>query len=203
MGQMTMAGGWLMLPILLCSVLGLAIVIERAWALRATRVAPPALTDQLARIARAGALSASDREALAAHSPLGQVWAAVAASRGASPDQRRERIEEAGRRAAHDMSRYLNTLGTIAAIAPLLGLLGTVAGMIDVFAALEASGAAGGLAGGIGQALLTTAAGLCVAIPALAAHRYFTGCVAERALLLERWAVRLMDTEQGSPAAAR
>lgn len=201
---MLTTGGWLMLPIGLCSVLGLAIVIERAWALRVARVVPPALTEQIGQLARSAPLSAADRDALEAHSPLGLVWAAVVASRDQASDLRRERIEDAGRRAAHDMSRYLNTLGTIAAITPLLGLLGTVAGMIHIFAALTAAGMGDpqALAGGIGQALLTTAAGLCVAIPALVAYRYFNGCVAQRGLLLEHWAVRLMEAQQGVRGAA-
>ena len=199
MADMLAAGGWLMLPIAICSVLGLAIVIERAWALRALRIAPPRLVEQRDQLARSPALSAPDREAMESHSPLGRVWAAVLATRNDGADIRRERIEEAGRQAAHDMSRYLNTLGTIAAITPLLGLLGTVAGMIRIFATMTESGLgdAQALAGGIGQALVTTATGLCVAIPALVAYRYFNGLVEKRGLLLEQWAVRLIELQRG------
>ena len=163
MAEMLAAGGWLMLPIAICSVLGLAIVIERTWALRTQRVAPPQLLDQRARLARASALSNAERQSLEANSPLGHVWAAVVGTRDESIDIRRERIEEAGRQVGHDMARYLNTLGTIAAITPLLGLLGTVAGMIQIFATMTEAGLgdAQALAGGIGQALVTTAAGLC------------------------------------------
>ena len=198
MAEMLAAGGWLMLPIAICSVLGLAIVIERAWALRTLRIAPPNLVAQRDQLARSPALDAPDREALEAHSPLGRVWAAVLATRTEAVDIRRERIEEAGRQAAHDMSRYLNTLGTIAAITPLLGLLGTVAGMIRIFATMTESGLgdAQALAGGIGQALVTTATGLCVAIPALVAYRFFNGLVEKRGLLLEQWAVRLIELQR-------
>lgn len=197
MAQVFAAGGWLMLPIVFCSVLALAIVIERAWALQEKRVAPPALTAQLDTLARSAPLAADDRRALAEHSPLGSVWAAVVAGRGHSPEVARERVEEAGRLEAHRMARYLNTLGTIAAITPLLGLLGTVAGMIRIFAALTQAGLGDvqALAGGIGQALLTTAAGLVVAIPALVAYRYFNGCVEQRGLLLEQWALRLIEAQ--------
>ncbi|MES1947694.1 MotA/TolQ/ExbB proton channel [Salinisphaera sp. C84B14] len=202
MAEMLAAGGWLMLPIAICSVLGLAIVIERAWALRTQRVAPPQLLDQRSRLARASALSNAERQSLEANSPLGHVWAAVVATRGESIDIRRERIEEAGRQVGHDMARYLNTLGTIAAITPLLGLLGTVAGMIQIFATMTEAGLgdAQALAGGIGQALVTTAAGLCVAIPALVAYRYFNGLVEKRGLLLEQWAVRLIEGQRDAPS---
>ncbi|WP_348765343.1 MotA/TolQ/ExbB proton channel family protein [uncultured Salinisphaera sp.] len=202
MAEMLAAGGWLMLPIAICSVLGLAIVIERAWALRTQRVAPPQLLDQRSRLARASALSNAERQSLEANSPLGHVWAAVVATRGESIDIRRERIEEAGRQVGHDMARYLNTLGTIAAITPLLGLLGTVAGMIQIFATMTEAGLgdAQALAGGIGQALVTTAAGLCVAIPALVAYRYFNGLVEKRGLLLEQWAVCLIEDQRDAPS---
>ncbi|WP_353162012.1 MotA/TolQ/ExbB proton channel family protein [Salinisphaera shabanensis] len=201
MAEMLAAGGWLMLPIAICSVLGLAIVIERVWALRAQRIAPPPLLEQREQLARSPALSSADRQSLEAHSPLGRVWAAVVATRAESTDIRRERIEEAGRQAGHDMARYLNTLGTIAAITPLLGLLGTVAGMIRIFATMTETGLgdAQALAGGIGQALVTTAAGLCVAIPALVAYRYFNGLVEKRGLLLEQWAVRLIEDQRDTP----
>ncbi|MES1925425.1 MotA/TolQ/ExbB proton channel family protein [Salinisphaera sp. T31B1] len=202
MGEMLAAGGWLMLPIGLCSVLGLAIVIERAWTLRAASVVPPSLSEQKSRLAGRATLSTADRQSLEAHSPLGRVWAAVLATRNEPQELRREHIEEAGRAAAQDMARYLNTLGTIAAITPLLGLLGTVAGMIHLFAGMTAAGIgdAQALAGGIGQALVTTAAGLCVAIPALVAYRYFNGCIEQRALMLERQALQLMDAQRQAMA---
>lgn len=189
-----------MLPIAICSVLGLAIVIERFWSLRAFRIAPPSLIEQRDQLARSSGLNPADREALEQHSALGRIWAAVVATRVEAPDTRRERIEEAGRQAAHNMARYLNTLGTIAAITPLLGLLGTVAGMIQIFATMTETGLgdAQALAGGIGQALVTTAAGLFVAIPALVAYRYFNGLVEKRGLLLEQWAVRLIEAQRGA-----
>ncbi|GAB3685876.1 MotA/TolQ/ExbB proton channel family protein [Salinisphaera aquimarina] len=198
MGDMLAAGGWLMLPIALCSVIGLAIVIERAWMLRTERVAPSSLTAQMTQLARSAPLTAADRQALEAHCPLGKVWAEVVACRDAAIDVRRERIEEAGRRAAHEMTRYLNTLGTIAAVTPLLGLLGTVAGMIHIFSAMTEAGLgdAQALAGGIGQALVTTAAGLCVAIPALVAYRYFIGRVEQQGLMLEQMASRLIEAQR-------
>ncbi len=198
MGDMLAAGGWLMLPIAICSVLGLAIVIERAWMLRRERVAPPALIGQLPQLAVRKPLTPTDRESLETHSPLGRVWAAVIVTAREPIDLQREQVEEAGRAAAHDMARYLNTLGTIAAITPLLGLLGTVAGMIHIFAGMTEAGLgdAQALAGGIGQALVTTAAGLSVAIPALVAYRYFNGCIEQHALTLERQALRLMSAQR-------
>ncbi len=196
------AGGWLMLPILACSALAMAIVIERLWALRRTQVLPETLISQLPALARAARPSAQDMTALRAHSPLGQVWAAVVATRDAPADIRRERVEEAGRMVAHGLERYLNTLGTIAAITPLLGLLGTVAGMIHVFAAITTSGVGDpqALAGGISQALLTTAAGLSVAIPALAAYRFLRGQIEERLLAIETRAVELLEAQAQTQA---
>jgi len=198
MGDLLAAGGWLMLPIVICSVLGLAIVIERAWMLRRDRVAPAALVAQLPQLAVRVPLTPADRKSLEAHSPLGRVWSAVIDSKADPIELQREQAEEAGRAAAQDMGRYLNTLGTIAAITPLLGLLGTVAGMIHIFAGMSETGVGDtqALAAGIGQALITTAAGLCVAIPALAAYRYFSGCIEQRALTLERLALRLMSAQR-------
>jgi len=201
MGDVFAAGGWLMLPIAACSVLGLAIVIERAWMLRMDRVAPSSLVAQLPQLAGRARLSPSERDSLETHSMLGRVWAAVIDSRSDPIELQREQIEEAGRAATYEMGRYLNTLGSIAAITPLLGLLGTVAGMIHIFANMNQAGAADtqALAAGIGQALITTAAGLCVAIPALVAYRYFNGRIEHRALVLERLSLRLMSAQRRQP----
>ncbi|HLQ85485.1 MAG TPA: MotA/TolQ/ExbB proton channel family protein [Salinisphaeraceae bacterium] len=191
------AGGWLMLPIILCSLLALAIILERLWVLRRSYVLPRSLTGQLPAFAASEPPYWLDIGQLRGHSPLGQVWAVALAFRDANENVRRERVEEAGRRVAHDLERYLSTLGTIAAISPLLGLLGTVAGMIQVFTAMTLHGAGNpqALAGGISQALLTTAAGLCVAIPALIAYRLFQRRVDELLLGIETYTAKLLDAQ--------
>lgn len=195
MWGLVVAGGWVMVPILLCSALALAIGIERLWALRRVVVMPPMLVDQIPELAKAGELQPPKLQALRANSSLGQVLAAVLANRREDWAVTREHIEEAGRHVVHELERYLNTLGTIAAITPLLGLLGTVIGMIHVFSAITASGVGNpqALAGGISQALLTTAAGLLVAIPALILYRYLSGRVNELVMGMEAEALRLLE----------
>lgn len=195
MWQTIVAGGWVMLPILMCSALALAIGIERLWALRRAQVIPPNLVDQIPDLARTGELQTAQRQALQKDSPLGRVLAAALGKRHEDWAIKREHIEEAGRHVVHDMERYLNTLGTIAAITPLLGLLGTVIGMIQVFTAITASGVGDpqALSGGISQALLTTAAGLLVAIPSLILYRYLCGRIDELVVGMEAQAIRLLE----------
>lgn len=196
MWELVAAGGWVMLPILLCSALALAIVLERLWALRDSVVTPQRLIRRIPDLVAAPYLEERILNALRADSPLGHILAAGLGNRGEGREVIRERIEEAGRQVVHELERYLNTLGTIAAVTPLLGLLGTVIGMIKVFAAITAAGVgdAQALAGGISEALLTTAAGLCVAIPALILYRYLRGRVEELVVGMEAEAIRLMES---------
>jgi biopolymer transport protein ExbB len=184
-------GGWVMWPIMACAVLTLAIVLERFWTLRRSSVIPPTLGEEV-------------REALRQNSPLGELLAAALEVRDRPREQIKDRVEDIGRHVVHELERFLNTLGTIASVAPLLGLLGTVFGMIGMFFGILESGVgdAARLAGGIGEALITTAAGLCVAIPALMLYRYFRGRVAEYVVEMEKQAVALLDTiEAGTPKA--
>lgn len=206
--EIVVAGGWLMLPILLCSVVALAIVLERTWVLRRARVVPHGLLvsiwDQTQQGTQPQAISL---EKLRAGSPLGQILAAGLAAQDRPRQVMKETIEETGRRVAHELDRFLNTLGTIALITPLLGLLGTVVGMIDVFSVITAVGVGSprDLAGGISQALVTTATGIGVAIPALIFHRYFRGRVDALVLEMEMEAVKLVAMihgEREAPALA-
>lgn len=195
MWELVVAGGWVMLPILLCSVLAVAIVLERLWALRADVVTPSRLIRQVPDLVTAGSLDEDTLSALRADSPLGRVLAAGLGSRGEPRGVIRERVEEAGRQVVHELERYLNTLGTIAAVTPLLGLLGTVIGMIKVFTAITSRGVgdAQALAGGISEALLTTAAGLSVAIPTLILYRYLRGRVEALVVGMEAQAVHVIE----------
>lgn len=195
------AGGWLMVPILLCSVMAMAIVLERLWALRRSRVVPRGLLMTVWEQARSRApgTGAVVLQRARAGSPLGQVLAAGLAAQDRSREVMKESIEETGRRVAHELERFLNTLGTIAMITPLLGLLGTVVGMIEVFTVITEIGVGSprDLAGGISQALVTTAAGISVAIPTLIFHRYFRGRVDELVLEMEMEAVKLVEMIHG------
>src|SRR5690606_22326745 len=170
-----------MLPIIVLAVLALAIILERFWSLRRKEVLPPGLGEEVREWSRSRQLDAKHIHVLRRNSPLGELLAAALDVRHRPREIVKERVEGIGPHAVHQLERFLNTLGTIAAVAPLMGLLGTVFGMIEMFLGILTSGIgdANRLAGGIGQALVTTAAGLCVAIPALIFHRYLRGRVVE------------------------
>ena len=183
-----------MLPIVGASVIALAIALERAFSLRTSVVVPEELLpDTLARI---------DDDALADQlrgaGPLGVILAAGVANLGRGRDSMREAMEDAGSQVTHELERYLNVLGTVALISPLLGLLGTVVGMIDVFEVLmlEGAGNANSLAGGISQALVTTAAGITVAVPVLVIYRYFVRKVDDLVVTMEHAAIELAEFAQ-------
>lgn len=200
MFEFVRAGGWMMLPILICSVVAMAIVLERFWSLQKRRVTPDNLAVQVWQWARSGVLDDKRVAALRSESPLGRVLAAGLVNREYEREVMKESIEEVGRHVIYELGRYLNTLGTIAAISPLLGLLGTVIGMIKVFAAItnEGIGDATVLAGGISEALLTTAAGLSVAIPTLMFHRFFRSRVEGYVVTMEQEALKLVEVLDGA-----
>src|SRR5579885_3355712 len=195
-----------MVPILLCSAVALAIILERFWSLRRKAVIPPNLGDEVRQWARTRKLDPEHIEALRRTSPLGELLAAALSVRMRSREIIKERVEDTGRHVVHRLERFLNTLGTIALISPLLGLLGTVFGLIRMFFAVMVSGVGDPLkmAGGIGEALVCTAAGLCVAIPAYVFHRYFRGRVADLIVEMERQVFLLTDelTAAAEPSAA-
>jgi biopolymer transport protein ExbB len=197
--ELIKAGGWLMVPILICSVVAMAIVAERFWTLQRKRITPGNLVVQVWQWAKSGVLDDDRIRALRKSSPLGRILAAGLVNRDTSRAMMKESIEEVGRHVVHDLDRYLNTLGTIASITPLLGLLGTVIGMIKVFAVITTQGVGnpGVLAGGISEALITTAAGLTVAIPTLMFHRYFRGHVDELVVTMEQEALKMVEAMHG------
>ena len=176
MWEIVRAGGPLMWPIILCSVIALGIVVERMWTLQAPRVMPPGLLQKVWQLVEAGQVTDKVIAALEQNSPLGRVLAAGLASRHRPRAVMMERLEDTGRHVVHELERFLNTLGTIAAVSPLLGLLGTVWGLIEAFATVATKNALGRpelLASGVYQALVTTAAGLSIAIPAVIAYYHF------------------------------
>jgi len=193
--EILIAGGWAMLPILLCSAVALAIIFERFWSLRRKSVVPADLGEQVRSWARTRKLDPEHLEALRSNSPLGEILAAALSVRMRSREIIKERVEDTGRHVVHRLERFLNTLGTIALISPLLGLLGTVFGLIEMFFAVMVSGVGDPLkmAGGIGQALVCTASGLCVAIPAYFFHRYFRGRVTDLVVGMEQQTILLID----------
>ncbi len=195
MFEIIKAGGWLMAPLILCSIVAVAIVAERLWTLQTQRVAPEHLAAQVWSWLKNGELDDERLQALRANSPLGRILAAGLAQRHATRETMNEAIEDSGRHVVHELDRYLITLGTIATISPLLGLLGTVLGIMRVFAAISASGLGNpaALAGGISEALTTTVAGLAVAIPAYIMHRYLRGKVDDLVVRMERETLRLVN----------
>jgi biopolymer transport protein ExbB len=188
-----------MVPILLCSIVATAISVERLWTLQRSRITPRNLLAQIWSSIKANDMDAQKLRELRGSSPMGQVLAAGIANAKRSRDIMKEAMEEAAGQIGHDLERYLTSLGIIASISPLIGLLGTVVGMIKVFTALmlEGAGNANVLAGGISQALITTAAGLSVAIPALIFHRFFLRRVDELMVTMEQEAGKLVDILQG------
>ena len=184
-----------MVLIVLCSIVVLAICIERLITLNAKKIAPPHLLATVWKQLKAGEMDAARLKTLKQSSPLGRILAAGLSNAYHGRDVMKESIQEAAQHVVHDLERYLNTLGTIAAISPLLGLLGTVLGMIKVFAEImsQGTGNASVLAGGISEALITTAAGLTVASPALVMHRYFTGKIDAIVVELEQETIKLVD----------
>lgn len=192
-------GGIIMFPLLLCSVLALAIIIERFWTLRVSRLAPKSLVQGLWTSIRKKELNARKIKELKEAAPLGRVLAAGLINAKHGRDIMKESIQEEASHVVHEMERFLTALGTIAVITPLLGLLGTVIGMIKVFAQLQLEGAgnAAALAGGISEALITTAAGMTIAIPALIFHRYFLRRVDEIVVDMEQESLRLVEVLHG------
>lgn len=207
MFEFVQAGGWLMLPIILCSIISAAICVERFWTLRPGQVAPKNLLAQVWNWVKNNEMDNKKLRELRMGSPLGQILAAGISNHRRGREVMKESIEEVAGQVVHELERYLNTLGTVAAITPLLGLLGTVIGMIKVFTAiqLEGTGNAAVLAGGISEALITTAAGLTVAIPSLFFYRFFQRRVDELVIYMEQEAIKLVEVfsservDQGDP----
>jgi len=197
--EILFAGGWLMLPIVACSILALAICANRLLVLRPGLVTPAGLLVEVWELTRSGTMTAERLKVIRNGSPLGRVIVAGLNNSSNSREIMKESIEEEASHVVHDLERFLNPLGTIAAISPLLGLLGTVIGMIKVFMEImvQGTGNASILAGGISEALITTAAGLSVAIPALVMHRYFQRRIDTLVLTMEQESVKLVEAIHG------
>ena len=195
MVEIVKAGGWLMAPIILCGILAVGIILERYWTLQQKRVIPEDLTSKVWGWVKQNALDQKQIQTLHQGSALGQILAAGLINRDRERSIMKDSIEDTGRHVVHELERYLDALGTVAAITPLLGLLGTVIGMVKVCAAITTHGVGNPtvLAGGISEALITTAAGLTVAIPALIGYRYYRSRVDTLVVDMEKEAIKLVE----------
>ena len=199
MFELIKAGGWVMWPLILCSIASLAIIGERLWTLQKKNIIPPELLNQVRQWLERKEIDESRLTLLRESSPLGRILATGVVNRQHDHEVIKEAIEDAGRHVVPELDRYLNTLGTIAAISPFLGLLGTVLGMIQMFAGIGSRGLGDPsiVAGGISQALIATATGLAVAIPSLMAYRYLRGRVDVLLVEMEQEALKLVEILRG------
>ena len=195
MFEIVKAGGPVMVPIILASIVAAAIFLERLWTLQQRRVMPAELTEKVWKWVEQRQIQDKHILALQQNSPLGKILAAGLANRHRDRAILKEAIEDTGRHVVHELERFIGTLGTIASISPLLGLLGTVIGMIRTFNAIrtEGIGDPASLGGGIAEALITTAAGLIIAVPALMAYRYLRGRVDALVIRMEKESLKLVQ----------
>lgn len=193
------AAGWPIWPLLIASIIGLTLIIERLLYLRRSRILPPNLLSEVIRVYHNGKIDATVIATLEQNSSLGKVLAAGLRNVDAPRDAMKESIEEAGRGTSHELERFLTTLGTIATLAPLMGLFGTVVGMIEIFGAQNAAGTnPAQLAHGISVALYNTGFGLAIAMPALVFYRHFRALVDSFIVDMEMQAIKFVDTVHGS-----
>jgi biopolymer transport protein ExbB len=192
------AAGWPIWLLVIASLVAVTLITERAIFLRSKNIAPPNLLDEVVQELKQRGVSQQMLTKLSSGSPLGKVFAAGLKNIKSAPEVMKESIEEAGRSAAHDLDRFLTSLGTIASISPLLGLFGTVIGMIEIFGSQNAGGAAPTeLAHGISVALYNTAFGLIVAVPSMIAYRHFRSQVETLTIEMEQQAIKLVEVVHG------
>jgi biopolymer transport protein ExbB len=194
------AAGWPIYPLILASVVAIAIIVERFWSLRTEVVAPSNLLPEVKKWLIQGGVTKDTCEKLQAHSLLGEIFASALNNTSASREMIKESIEESGRAVAHKLEKHLSTLGTIATVSPLLGLLGTVIGMVELFGAFNAAGSGHDVAQfakGISVALYNTAGGIVVAVPAMISYRYFRAKVDGLIVEMEQQAIKLVEIIHG------
>jgi biopolymer transport protein ExbB len=196
--QIILAAGWPIWPLIIASVVAVAIIGERIFALRENIISPKNLLPEVQKWLAAGGVTRDMIERLEQNSQLGRVFATALATAKQSRDITKESIEETARAVAHELEKYLATLGTIATVAPLLGLLGTVIGMVELFGAFTSTGHdVAQFARGISVALYNTAAGIVVAVPAMIAYRYFRTKVDAILIDMEQQAIKLVEILHG------
>ena len=193
------AAGWPIWFLILASIIAVGLIVERSIFLRTGRVSPPSLLDEVIKEMKQRGVSDGMLVRLAESSPLGRIFAAGLKNIKSPPEVMKDSIEEAGRKVAHDMERFLTTLGTIASISPLLGLFGTVVGMIEIFGSQTAMGNnPATLAHGISVALYNTAFGLIVAIPSMIFYRHFRAQIDSLTIEMEQRAIKLVEIVHGT-----
>ncbi len=199
MFELIQAGGWVMIPIIACSIAAMAIIGERFWSLQRNKIAPNYLIVQITKWVQEGQLDKKRIDLLRANSPLGKILAAGLINMHHDREMMKASIEETANHVIHELERFLNALGTIAEISPLLGLLGTVTGIINMLAVVGEKGLGNPavLSTGLAEALITTAAGLIVAIPAYVCHSYFRSKVETLTVTMEQDALKLIDVLHG------
>jgi biopolymer transport protein ExbB len=198
MWNLIQAAGWPIWPLIIASIVSLAIIGERFWSLRVDLVAPKSLLDEVQATLKRGAISKDSCVRLEKHSPLGEIFASALCNIDSSREVMKEAIEETGRAVAHKLERYLTTLGTIATVSPLLGLLGTVIGMVELFGAFTATGHDVAMfARGISVALYNTAMGIVVAVPSMIFYRHFRAKVDSLIVEMEQEAIKLVEIVHG------
>lgn len=198
MWEIILAAGWPIWPLIFASVVALAIIGERFYALRDEKIIPSNLLPEVQKWLGQGGITKETLTKLSQHSPLGEVFASALANSKSSREITKEAIEESGRAVAHNLEKYLPTLGTIATVAPLLGLLGTVIGMVELFGSFTNSGHdVAQFARGISVALYNTAAGIVVAVPAMIFYRYFRSKVDGYIVDMEQQAIKLVELIHG------
>ena len=198
MWEIIKAAGWPIWPLIFASIIALAIIVERFWALRAEVVVPRNLLPEVQRWLDQGGVTKETCERLQQHSMLGEIFASALMNIESSREVMKEAIEESGRAVAHRMEKYLTTLGTIATVSPLLGLLGTVIGMVELFGAFTNTGHdVAQFARGISVALYNTAGGIIVAVPAMIFYRYVRGRVDGYIVEMEQQAIKLVEIIHG------
>ncbi len=201
MFAMIQAAGWPIYPLLLASVIAVALIIERSVSLREKKIVPPNLLGEVVTVYQHQGVTPDVLDKLAKDSPLGQVLSAGLRNVNSPREVMKEAIEEAGASAAHDLERFLTTLGTIASAAPLLGLFGTVIGMIEIFGSQGPTGTnPQQLAQGISIALYNTAFGIGIAVPSIIFYRHFRSRVDGFVVEMERSAAKLVDIVHGERA---
>lgn len=198
MWSIIQAAGWPIWPLILASIISVAIIAERFYSLRTSAVAPKSLLPEVQSWLQKGGLAKDACARLENHSPLGEVFSSALCNVDTSREVMKEAIEESGRAVAHKLDRYLTTLGTIATVSPLLGLLGTVIGMVELFGAFTATGHdVAQFARGISVALYNTAMGIIVAVPSMIFYRHFRAKVDSLIIEMEQEAIKLVEIIHG------
>lgn len=198
MWTLIQAAGWPIWPLIIASIISLAIIGERFWSLRTELVAPKSLLPEVQATLKQGGVTGDACKRLEQHSPLGEIFASALCNMETSREVMKEAIEETGRAVAHKLERYLTTLGTIATVSPLLGLLGTVIGMVELFGAFTATGHDVAMfARGISVALYNTAMGIVVAVPSMIFYRHFRAKVDGLIVDMEQEAIKLVELIHG------